>query len=186
VSSSPRHRASTSGGLFRIVRRTFNTALALVILGAFAVMAGGYLLGFRTFVVRTGSMGNAAPPGSVAVVRPVPSTQVKVGDVIIMKPPTGTTSMPVLHRVVELTRTEGAMAVRTKGDANLKPDPKPYVLQGTTLVLTAVAPRVGFLISAAQTQNGWWGLVVLPATIIALIWLRVLWASGGSRKPAKA
>jgi len=116
------------------------TVLALGLLVALAVL---HLTGARTFVVRTASMGTAAPVGSLVVTTPVTVDELRAGDVVTFTPP-GRTGTTFTHRVVDVDAT----GVATRGDANQSDDP--WRLGDADLVGRAAVllPGVGWLARA--------------------------------------
>ncbi|MDP9904652.1 signal peptidase I [Arthrobacter bambusae] len=86
---------------------------------------------------RTGSMSPGIPAGSLALVRQIPATQARVGDVVTVD---RSGQLPVTHRVVEVNAPAGAPAgapveIVLKGDANPTVDPAPYRVETVRLVL---------------------------------------------------
>jgi signal peptidase I len=129
-----------------------------VLLGSVAC-AGVWLLGGgRWYIVRTPSMGTAAPVGTLLWVQPVDYSTIHVGDFITFQPPGSSTTYS--HRVIAI-ETDGTL--RTKGDANSAPD---------TWTLTK-ANVIG------KVDMRWWavGWLVRAAPIVIggalLLWLLV-------------
>jgi signal peptidase len=95
----------------------------------------------------TGSMAPAIESGDVAVVTPVPVSRVRPGHVLTFQAPTEDHRV-LTHRVVEvLTAPDGAVSIRTKGDANAAADPwvaRPE--EPTVWRVRAVVPGLGDLI----------------------------------------
>ena len=89
--------------------------LALGLLVGIAVL---HLTGARTFVVRTASMGTAAPVGTLVVTTPVTVADLQVDDVVTFTPP-GRAGTTFTHRVVALDDS----GVTTRGDAREADDP---------------------------------------------------------------
>lgn len=86
---------------------------------------------------RTGSMSPGIPAGSLALVREIPATEARVGEVVTVDRPG---QLPVTHRVVEVTAPAGArpgtpVRIVLKGDANPTVDPAPYHVATVRLVL---------------------------------------------------
>jgi signal peptidase len=107
-------------------------ASALAVSAALAVV-GGHL---RFATVLTGSMQPRIPIGSLVLARPLGAAQVRVGQVVMFKPPAPFTTpgdRPVVHRVVSVRRVDGVLALQTKGDANSAPDPWVLDAERTTL-----------------------------------------------------
>ena len=98
----------------------------LVILGVSAVLAIAVLIpraaGATPYVVLTGSMRPAMPPGTLVVVRPVKPAEVAVGNVITYQLRSGRPAV-VTHRVVAMGFDgKGRPSFQTQGDANNAPD----------------------------------------------------------------
>lgn len=142
---------------------------ALTILAAIgaAVLAGAVLIrvDHLTFQpVLSGSMRPGIQPGDLAVLRPGPVSQLRVGEVIAYLPPGHT--LPVMHRVVSID----AGGLVTKGDANNVADPWGRVKTQSATVdhLVAVVPKVGWLTEVRRQLLVAAGAVVLLALAVAL------------------
>lgn len=125
------------------LRRLF-AALIMLVLAAVLAVTGAFLLGGgRGFVVRTPSMGTAAPVGTLVLTRPTTISALQVGQVIAFHPPTEPTET-YTHRIIAIRDD----AVFTRGDINGTPDP--WRLQARDIVGRAVliVPRLGWLIRA--------------------------------------
>ncbi len=87
----------------------------------------------------------AVHAGDVAVLWQIPTSAVKVGDVISFYPP-GDTTTPKMHRIVTLTQGQQGIQVTTKGDANNVADPWGKItLKGATAYrMVGVIPLVGW------------------------------------------
>lgn len=151
-------------------RGTVSLALAVVVLGCIGVAAWWALSGGRWYVVRTPSMGTAAPVGTLLWVEPTAASDLHVGDIITFRPPGLTTTYS--HRIFSIA-PNGAM--HTKGDANAGPDT--WTLHSSDLV-GRVAAR-------------WWGIgwLIRATPILALggllLYALVRWATPPSlRVPA--
>lgn len=115
---------------------------------------------------KTGSMSPTIPAGSLAVVREVPVSEVRKGDVVTVDRPG---QLPVTHRVTSSRMLDGGMAVLTlKGDANPVDDPAPYTVAKVRTVLYSV-PGLAYIVAGAST---FW---VLGGTTVAVSAL-VTWA----------
>jgi signal peptidase I len=168
---SPRHRRFASMAM----NLAFLTAVSI-----FVGLAIFRLFGFSIVVVNGGSMGAAAPSGSLALTRPVAKEHIGVGDIVVVQHEASRT--PVLHRVDSIERDGDALTVSTKGDANATADPWPSVLGRTVQKPFAVVPWLGYLIGAARTPVGWVALVVIPAIWLCASILRRIWAAPSSHK----
>jgi signal peptidase I len=174
--SGPRtaDRVTGSGGRRRARGSSLVTVLLLAAVIVFGLLALPRVFGYGTLVVRSGSMQQTAPVGSLVVARPLDAREVRVGDVILVRRE-GTTSTPVLHRVVTLTHRKGEVVVTTKGDSNKSADPTPYLLRGTTMTPILALPHVGRALDLARTPLGWTMLIALPASVLLWVQLRTIW-----------
>ena len=155
--------------LGKISIRVVAGALGAAALGAVALLAFAFvptLFGADALIVTSGSMGEAAPIGSVVVSRMVDARAVSVGDVITFRYPTSPTS--ITHRVVEITANETGRAFRTKGDANPAIDPVPVPVAGNVHRVERVVPYAGRIVVFARTPVGGILLFLLPISGLLL------------------
>ncbi|TAM85815.1 MAG: signal peptidase I [Jatrophihabitans sp.] len=112
-----------------------------------AVTAGPRLLGYRTATMLTGSMSPTIRPGDVVIDTPEPAASVRVGQIITYHVPTQDHRVES-HRVVWVGRSaDGAVLVRTRGDANAVDDPWTARLAGSTVWrVRTVVPVAGSVI----------------------------------------
>lgn len=125
--------------------------VGLAVLAFLVLAVGPHLLGYRTMTMLTASMAPEIDPGDVTVVTPIAVSEVTEGMVITYHKPVDDRSL-VTHRVVSVeTGPDGAVQVRTKGDANDGVDPWTATLQGDTAYeVRAVIPELGHLIQALR------------------------------------
>jgi signal peptidase I len=163
------------GGLSRRVASGLLTTLIVVVVLFLALLAVPGLFGYGTLVVRSGSMEQTAPVGSLVLARPLDTRDVLVGDVILVRQDGATAAAPVLHRVISLTHRGAEIVVTTKGDSNAAPDKTPYLLRGTTMTPVLAVPHVGRAFAFVHTPLGWALLIALPATVLLCAQLRTIW-----------
>jgi hypothetical protein len=112
------------------------------VLGLFAVLAVWLLHGGRLYVVETSSMGTRAPVGSLVVVNPATVSEVRIGDVVTVRPE-GHDEVWT-HQVLAI-HADGTLATRGRISG-----PDPWRIGDAQLVGEAqVLPRVGWLVRAA-------------------------------------
>ena len=152
----------------RRARRSWprRAAVALLAVLAAVFVAGAVLVNvehLKLEPVLSGSMRPGIQPGDLAVIKPAPTNELHVGEIIAYLPPGQTT--PVLHRIVSITPA----GIVTQGDANRVADPWGRVKPQTTTVerLVAVVPKVGWLIDIRRTLLIVAGGVLLLAVAIA-------------------
>ncbi len=87
------------GKAFIKVIKRIADVLAVLAVVLIVIFVGGWLLGFRSYTVLSGSMEPVYPVGSVIVVRPATAENVSVGDAITFNLSVDTVAT---HRVVEI------------------------------------------------------------------------------------
>ncbi|MFY1614886.1 signal peptidase I [Micromonospora sp. WMMD736] len=112
---------------------------------------------------KTGSMSPTIPAGSLAVVREIPASQVRVGDVVTVD---RTPLPPITHRVVDVGDGEGASRLLTlRGDANESNDAAPYPVTRVRLVEWS-APRLGYAVRAVSNVYAMSAITIGTAVIV--------------------
>lgn len=115
------------------VRRTARwVAGGSIVLVALCLAAVGVGVATGTWQIRpvlSGSMRPDLPIGGVVVTERVPLRSLAVGDVAVFHPP-AEPHVDYVHRIIWLRRTGSELLVRTKGDANVTPDPWTLHLRG--------------------------------------------------------
>ena len=134
------------------VRWAARAHVAVAVLAFAGLALGPHVLGYRTMTMLTASMAPGIEPGDVVVTTPLPVQDVAPGMVISYHIPVDDHRV-VTHRVVSVEHgPDGAVTVRTKGDANEDVDPWTAVLKGDTAYqVRAVVPELGHLVSALRT-----------------------------------
>lgn len=131
----------------------------------FMLLFNWHALGFKTLDVPTGSMRPTIQPGSLVLMKSVPVSSIKVGDIITYTNPL-TMKSTISHRVIKIYKINGKVPVFiTKGDAN--PSPDSPVVGG--LVKGQVIWHVPYLGEWMQWSKTWIGisiLVYIPSLII--------------------
>lgn len=165
----------TPTSLIRSLGKAAGVLVLVTVLGVLTLTSVPRLLGYTTMVVRSGSMGAAAPTGSVVVGRTIGGGDVRVGDVIlIQRTVDGQPVTPVLHRVIGLGMQDGNLLAETRGDANDEPDPDRYLLGERVVTMASMVPLVGYLLGFAKTPLGWTLLVLVPAGAVCAQMLRAM------------
>jgi signal peptidase I len=114
-----RHLLTTeaaSGQHPRAQSRMTVVALILPLLIGASALAVHLLLHVGGFTVLSGSMRPAFDPGDILITRLEPVTGLKVGDVVVIRPPGE--KAHVAHRIVAITGNPSRPILQTKGDAN--------------------------------------------------------------------
>lgn len=143
-----------------VLRRVSQVAAWSVILGLVAVVTVAVLVpraaGGTPYTVLTGSMRPDYPPGTLVVVRPVATEDVRSGDVITYQRESGDATV-VTHRVVTVsTSLAGEVTFTTRGDANDAVDPvpvRPVQVKGRLWYAVPHLGRVDQLLTGRQRQT---------------------------------
>jgi signal peptidase I len=138
----------------RRIARVVSTLLvaAGLLFGALLVLPAA--LGWQRYVIVSGSMTGTYDRGSLVLDEVVPVGELREGDVITYRPPSGSGPVGlVTHRIAEITTDKlGQRTFRTKGDANEAADPWAATLEGDTAYqVRAVIPEIGSVIQALRT-----------------------------------
>lgn len=161
--TSPRRRSA------RIAGALGNLAvLGLMLLAVAYVLPS--LLGFQRYVITGGSMQGTYDKGSVVFEKVVPTSQLRVGDVITYIPPasSGVTNL-VTHRIVSAEPGTKGIVYRTKGDANPSIDPWTFTLdRAEQVVVEFDVPHVGWALLYLADPSHRKLVVGVPAGLIAL------------------
>lgn len=155
-------------------------ALSLLVLLLVLLVSAPSVGGYETFVVLSGSMEPALAVGDLAIVAPVPSDQLQVGDIITYRTPQQPDRL-VTHRIVAISAdSQGRPVFQTKGDANNTLD---QVAVGQSGVLGRVAwviPRLGYVVAFGWRPEGKLVLFGVPALLL------IVDSVFAARKKAKA
>lgn len=171
----PRHPVRAA---LRRAREGLLTLAALAGLGCLAAVAASMTVGLSLVVFRSGSMSPAIPEGSVAVVRTVPATSLRIDDVVTVT--TSRSPHPVTHRVVRIRPVASdpdTVVLTLRGDANSGVDPFPYRVREVRRVLWSV-PGVAPVLDAVQSPITF-GVVTVALTVV------VVWAFWPHRRVSR-
>jgi len=159
-----RHRR---GRRHRRTLRAVNVLLVLVCLLTTVGGVGTTVGWWRTETVLSGSMRPGIQPGDVEILRQVPSSELRVGQILAFHPPHD--SFTVSHRVTALHQHHGTW-VTTKGDANNVADPwgDVRIASHEVWIVSAVVPHAGYLSVWVKTPVP--HLLVIIA-IVSSVWL---------------
>jgi signal peptidase len=137
------------------------------------------MLGWQRYVIVGGSMTGTIDKGSVVYARPVPTADLRVGDIITYVPPGY--AAPVTHRIIAITKgQDGRSVFRTMGDFNPVADPwRVNLLQPREARYVLHVPYVGYAFAALAVRQVRLLLIALPAALIAFSLLWSLWRQAG-------
>jgi len=174
--------AATPHKLLRTTALSLGAVILTVAGLAATAMAVAPRLGYNRYVITGRSMTGTIDRGSVIYDRLVPTSSLKIGDVITYQPPMGSGPQGlVTHRIVWIGRdAHGLRAFRTKGDHNPAPDTWKFVLSKPMQAEVAFhVPYVGYGLVAVSRPQARMILIGLPALLVALAVLSGLWEDAG-------
>lgn len=122
--------------------------------------------GWLPLIVLTDSMYPEIHSGDLIICHTEDAKEVEVGDVIAFFDPTGNGTSIVTHRVTEVTTEDGALAFRTKGDANNVEDAKLVPADKLVAVYRNRIPNMGNIAMFMQTTQGLITCVVCPIILL--------------------
>ena len=158
------------------------TVVAVVLL--VGLTAAPAALGYKTYVVLSGSMEPSIETGAVIFAQAVAPTSLKVGDVIVYN--RTDVDERVTHRIVEMNDvSSGRPTFVTKGDANGAPDAWTVQYSGNTAgkVLFSI-PYVGYVNHALETPQGRMVFLIVPVVVLSVMWLAQIWRPKKDDTPA--
>jgi signal peptidase I len=143
-----------------------------VLVAALAPLA----LGYRPYTVLSGSMEPAIGTGDLIVARPIAPVEARVGDVVTFPDPSRGGKL-VIHRVRRLSASEGKAHFVTRGDANDAGERWDVPLHDRIGRAVLRVPKLGYLAAWANSPRGRWALLVVPAILLGVSQLVLLWRS---------
>jgi signal peptidase len=178
------HRATSltakSTGPFWWIQHIVTWALLIATLSALlAVVVVPRVSGATPYTVLTGSMRPTYPPGTLIVVKEVPTDELAVGTVVTYQLETGEAAV-VTHRIVAVNRnTRGETLFVTQGDANAAPDinqVRPEQIRGKVWYAVPYLGHVNSMISGSQHK------ILLAAAVGLLLLYAVVMFYRGARE----
>ena len=135
------------------------------VLGAvcIALTLAALIFDITLIMFKTGSMSPTIPAGSLAIVREIPASEARVGDVVTVDRPG---QLPVTHRVVAAEPgADGQSVVTLRGDANPVDDPAPYTVSTVRLVMASI-PGLAVAVVAMSNPLALGAVTVVVASFI--------------------
>jgi signal peptidase len=152
-------------------------------LATIAVMAASvavFVFHLGVFPVLSDSMAPTYSTGALVLTRPIPASRVRVGDIVVIRPPGYTASYA--HRVVSVKGSPEHPIIRTKGDANAAPDPWEMSLTSSQVPeVVGSVPFLGRIAAPFDHSRETRVLVIAGGGAVFLIGGLVLILSGGRR-----
>lgn len=152
----------------KVVKKSIDFTFTVIILLALALLVTNFI-GFKCYVVRSGSMEPEIHAASVAVVNEnVDFYDIEIGDVIAFKLQTGEL---VTHRVIDETKIDGITYLMTKGDNNEVADGYTTNIQNYFGKTMFSIPELGYFVDWFNSVTG---KITIVSICILLILLSVL------------
>jgi signal peptidase I len=140
--------------------------LTLMILVSLALI-GPSLLGYKPFVVLSGSMEPSLQVGSMTYVKPSIPENISTGDIITYTM-TGNSTKLITHRVVSIDNTKKQFI--TKGDANNAVD-GPVAFERLVGKAVFSIPYLGYAIAYIKTTQG---IIVVGSILIIMVFITII------------
>ena len=139
--------------------------LAFVLLVGVLVIVVPAATGSTPMTVLTSSMEPTYPPGTLIIVKPIDSQDIRIGDPITYQIKSGEEAV-VTHRVIAITSsTDGSTTFTTQGDNNGAPDAAAVIPEQVKGKVWYSVPWIGYLNNLVNGTNRGW---IVPAIAIGL------------------
>ena len=116
--------------------------LTITILAVIIIWSSTGLLGFQPAIIASGSMQPTLNVGDIAITIQTNPENIQVGDIIQYW--RKGEQAPIIHRVIEVYKSEGVTYIITKGDANNAPD-EPITATRPMNKVVFVIPKIGWI-----------------------------------------
>jgi signal peptidase len=136
-------------------------ALALLLVATLFPLQRNY----QVKIVQSGSMEPAILTGSLIIIKPASSYA--LNDVITFGADSAK-DIPTTHRIVALEGAPGKFLFTTKGDANEEADTRKVPERDVIGRVLFALPYVGFVLDFARQPIGFFLLIIIPATAVAI------------------
>ena len=155
--------------------------------GVALLMAGSSVLGLQRYVITGGSMTGTIDRGSIVWDRVVPTSSLKVGDIITYDPSNpGAPPGNITHRIVWVGRdAKGRIGFQTKGDHNPHRDPWRFRLGPKAAREAFHVPYAGYVLAFLSEPRNRFVVIGVPALLVALSVLLGLWKDAGDEAARK-
>ena len=110
------------------------------------------ILGYKTYIVLTGSMKPTLNPNDIVVVKKPDKKDIKNGDIITYS--VGSNSATVTHRIIEVVEQNGETYYKTKGDNNNSEDSDLINYDDVQGRLCFKISKLGALLTGGLTGTG--------------------------------
>lgn len=174
VGSRGKKKAVRKSGRRALLVKAVNWFLMLMLAAVIFISMGIYIAPYFDWnlnVINGGSMEPAIEMGSLTVVKPVDSDDIRVGDIILFRA-SSASEIYTTHRVYEITNDEGSLSFRTKGDANEDPDSDLIKAENIIGRVWITVPYAGHFMEFIRKPIGFGIVFGIPATLLVMLELR--------------
>ena len=162
---SGRRRIEKEKGVLHFIGLGLSWGLfALVIVLAIGVIVVPFATGSTPMTVLTGSMRPTYPPGTLVIVKPIETDDIRIGDPITFQLRSGEPEV-VTHRVIAISATGSELSFTTQGDNNAVPDPKSVLPVQVRGKVWYAVPYIGYVNTIVNGDNRSW---IVPLSAVAL------------------
>lgn len=174
-------------GLLHYLGVGLSAGLLAIVLGVAAlVVVVPWVSGAVPLTVLTSSMEPHLPPGTLVVVRPAATEDIRVGSIVTYQIESGKPAV-VTHRVVEvLSSTDGTTRFVTQGDNNPQPDPQPVVPEQIKGTVWYSVPLLGYLAQGVNGEGRSWLVTVAALALLAYSGYTIASGIRGRKRKAAA
>lgn len=165
-----KRRASKPHGVLYYLRMGLSVGLFAVValVGALAVVVPA-ATGSTPLTVLTGSMQPAYPPGTLIIVKPLDSADIRIGDPVTYQIESGKPAV-VTHRVISITSgSDGSVSFTTQGDANNAADATPVMPEQIRGKVWYALPYLGYVNSALNGEARAWLIQLIAGGLFLYI-----------------
>lgn len=148
MARSPERGRHEGGRLLPALCGSLGTGVILLVILLLLPLAVPRLMGYQVYNVVSGSMAPEIPQGSMVLVKPAASREIRAGDVIAF----GREGVVTTHRVVEVHGD--TLEYTTKGDANPDVDFAPVPFASLIGRVEHHVPMLGALIAPLVSSGG--------------------------------
>lgn len=156
--------------VFKIIKKIVSITITLILLFMALIIVvqrvtGNAFLGFRMYIVATGSMTGVYDIGDVIISKEKDTKDINVGDDVVYEGRKGNVSgMTITHRVIDIEEKNGERFFHTKGVANTLEDP---LVSGDQIKGVVIHKMMfaTFICSLAQNKYTIYFFLVLPITL---------------------
>lgn len=152
-------------GLMDVGREILLTTGAILGTICIILTLASLIWGVKPLVFRSGSMSPTIATGALAFAKPVPASELDVGDVVSLET---ADDGRVTHRITQIDVAGDSFALTLRGDANNIDDAESYAVDSADRVLFAI-PKAGYVVSWLSGPAGTFAGGLIVGLVLILI-----------------